>query len=451
MMTNKNIEQISNVAANRNVISEMLCRYLHDQNLNYTLIDGDGSSVFGNGNIGIVVPKNDFGFISKHISRFCQQANLILVQTLKYETTACLFVLSYYNKTGDRFIDIKVDFCSDFKVNSRLYLSSEELLYDPSYIIEKKSWQISNTSRFFYHFIKVVENLSISEEQFLQLAEWWGHIEVNPKEKLSRFFSDTNVSMIMSCFKKKDFKYLYNNVKNLQQDLHLMVHRNSADIIANRFRLIKNSVKPSGLVIGILGRDGCGKSTFVNEMAASLGTYFADTITFKKFPAIFYKGEIFKKKEEYHFSKPHYHEERGRFGSFLKLNLILLEFLLGYWIKIFPAKVKSKLVLYDRYFIDVLADPRRYRIKENKFFIKIYHRILPKPDLWIILDLPSEILLKRKQELTYEMAEKLRYEYLNLQSILPNSIVINNDEEINKTVNKASSFIFNYLHQKVAV
>jgi thymidylate kinase len=220
-------------------------------------------------------------------------------------------------------------------------------------------------------------------------------------------------------------------------------------LIGNKLKLLRGTLRPSGLVVGILGRDGCGKSTFVTEMASVLNPYFGGTYTFKKFPGLLYKGEIFKKKESYDFSKPHYYKERGRIASFAKLNILLIEFLFGYWMKIFPLKVKSQLVFCDRYFIDIFADPLRYRIKGNKFVIKLFHFILPQPDLWIILDLPSDILLKRKQELTYEMAEKLRYEYLNLQNLLPNCTVINNEEEIKKTVSNASTVIFKYMQQKI--
>jgi thymidylate kinase len=96
----------------------------------------------------------------------------------------------------------------------------------------------------------------------------------------------------------------------------------------------------------------------------------------------------------------------------------------------------------------VLADPLRYRIRGNSFFIKAFHYILPKPDLWIILDLPSDVLVQRKQELTYEMAEKLRYPYLNLQKFLQNTIVINNEQELFKSVNEASKFILNYMNKR---
>ncbi len=203
------------------------------------------------------------------------------------------------------------------------------------------------------------------------------------------------------------------------------------------------------MVVGILGRDGCGKSTFINEIVAGqLGRHFRKTATFKKMPAIFYKGAIFNKNEGYHFSKPHMYKERGRFASFLKLNLLLLDFLFGYWLKVFPLKLQAQLIFYDRYFVDVLADPLRYRIKGNELYIKFIHFILPKPDLWIILDLPTEVLLKRKQELNYEMAEKLRTKYLQLRSFLPNSIVINNEQEIENTVEQATLFIMDYLRKR---
>ena len=223
------------------------------------------------------------------------------------------------------------------------------------------------------------------------------------------------------------------------------------DIIQNKAIVLRGMLRPSGLVVGVLGRDGSGKSAFVGEMVNSIGAYFKSTSAFKKCPAIFYKGAIFNKNEGYHFSKPHLYSQRNTLQSFLKLNLLLIEFMLGYWLKIFPLKVKSHLVMYDRYFTDIMADPLRYRIKNNQFVIKLMHYILPKPDIWIILDLPSHILLQRKQELTFEMSERLRYSYLELQHFLPNCIVINNDEEMDKTVNKATIFIFNYMQQKIAV
>ena len=426
----------------------LLFNYLNKRNIIYALLPySNGSSQ--NGDINLVITRNDFKIISKYIQEFCQQTNLVIIQMHYYETTRCLLILSYCDAITERFGDIKIDVCCGFKAKGRFYMPSEELLSDPSYIIEKRIWEVNRISSFTYYLIKAIENLSITEIQFREFCSFWMRHEIGIKEKLSRFFSENSIEIIKTCFSKNDLSALNSNIPVLLPDLHLNTSIRVKDIVEDKLRRIKNLLKPSGLVVGILGRDGCGKSTFVSEISCTLGTNFQSTIAFKKFPDFFYKSKT--KKEVFETQKPHYYKKHDRISSFIKLNFLLAEFVLGYWFKIYPLKVKSHLVLFDRYFIDILADPLRYRIKLNRFFIKVFHYIIPQPDLWIIIDLPSDVLLKRKQELTFEMAEKLRYEYLNLHHFLPNSIVISNDQEINSTVAKASAFILNYMHKKTAL
>jgi thymidylate kinase len=433
----------------RNKISKMLFYYLNQKNVNYAFLE-PANDLCEIGNIKLAITQNQFKTVSTVVEDFCKQADLILVQTSRYETTSRLFVLAFYDAKSQKFIDIKIHFLSGYKIEGFCYLTSDELLNDPYYSIEKKYWRVNDVCSFIYYLIESMKASAISEAQFCLLNHYWTNAGPKISEKLKNYFDHEYIQIISSCFFKKDITHLNANLSSLYDNLCTRISRSFRDILAQKTKSLKNLFYPSGIVVGILGRDGCGKSTFVNEITESIATYFDGIITFKKFPSLLYKKEIFKKKEAFDFSKPHLYEERGRLASFLKLNLILIEFLFGYWLKIFPSKTKSRLVLYDRYFIDIMADPRRYRIKKNKFFIKLFHYVLPKPDLWIILDLPSEILLKRKQELSFEMAEKLRYEYLNLKHFLPNSIIINNKEEINKTVNMASSFIFNFMHKRVA-
>jgi thymidylate kinase len=343
-----------------------------------------------------------------------------------------------------------VIFYSNYKRDGRFYFSSKELLDNRFYKYEKNYWQLNYTYSFIYYLIKKIDKKIIHSEQFIELVTYWTNAKASIAQNLGKFFNKKSIAIICKSFDEKDFNYLNTNFYYINKDLHRNVPKSATDIVSRKLRLLKEALKPSGLVVGILGRDGCGKSTFVSEISAVLGSNFREINSFKKFPAFFYKKEIFKKKEVFEVSKPHHYKKRSRLSSFIKLNFLLAEFIFGYWFKIYPLKVKSHLILFDRYFIDILADPLRYRIKASRFSIKVFHYLMPKPDLWIIIDLPSDVLLKRKQELSYGMAEKLRYEYLNLHKFLPNSIVINNNEEINKTVLKASTFILNYMHQKIA-
>jgi len=399
----------------------------------------------------IIISIKDFKRISYYIKEFSKELNIIPIQKLRYDASACLFVLCYYNHRTKRLIDFKVNFQFNFKIKGRLYMSADELLSNRIYINEEGKWMLNYSYYFIYHIIMYIDKETFSQKEFLSLLNCWINYRYGIAEDLKKYFTEDSIKIISKSFDEKRIDYLSTNIAYLKGDLQLKVRKRVQDFIQNKVSQLKCMLKPAGLVVGILGRDGSGKSTFVSEVANALGTYFTSTTTFKKCPAIFYKKAIFNKNEGYDNSKPHLYSKRNSFQSFLKLTLLLTEFMLGYWIKVFPAKVKSHLILYDRYFIDILADPLRYRIKNNKLFIKIIHQILPKPDLWIILDLPSHVLLQRKQELTYDKAEQLRYEYLKLQKILSNCIVINNEEEIEKTVDKAKGFIFNYMQQKVAV
>lgn len=211
-----------------------------------------------------------------------------------------------------------------------------------------------------------------------------------------------------------------------------------------------DGIKPKGLVIGVLGRDGAGKSTFVREFGKAMQAYFPKVEKYHTFAGFVYRRGMFpKKNSNWNLSTPHNEKLRNSFTSFLKINLFFMEAVLGYWFKVFPLKKKSGLIIFDRSFIDVLADPVRYRINLNRRYVRALHYLIPKPDIWIILDLPSDTLIKRKKDLTYEMAEHLRYEYLQLQKFLSNSIVINNENELNDTIVQASNFVLDYLKKKM--
>lgn len=450
MIANARADYVVQTALSRDTISSLLFHYLNENNIGYAFVESDNDFQNAAEAINLVIAQKEFTTIAKHLQKFCKKINFILVQNIGYETTASLVVLSHYDKQSEQFINIKINVFSDYKKHGRFYLPSKELLHNRSYVSQKNYWKLNPAYSFICNFLNVIDRERINHEQFSQLLKEWKCANTSIAQLLKRFFKGNSIEVIKKSFNEKDEDYLNTHLADLYKDLQLNIPKRVRDIIPNKLFQIKNALKPSGLMIGILGRDGCGKSTFANEMANSLGPYFNGTNVFKKFPAVIYKGEIFKKKEEYHFSKPHYHTERDSITSFMKLTLMFIEFMLGYWIKLFPLKRKSHVILYDRYFADLLADPVRNRIKGNRFFIKAFHYILPKPDLWIILDLPSEILLKRKQELTYEMAENLRQKYLELQSFLPNCVVISNESELKKTMNTASAFVFNYMNQRIS-
>ena len=86
----------------------------------------------------------------------------------------------------------------------------------------------------------------------------------------------------------------------------------------------------------------------------------------------------------------------------LKLLYYFADYWLGWLLRVWPAKVRSSLVVFDRHFEDILIDPRRYRFARAGVFARLLGRFVPRPDLTVVLDAPPEVLLARKTELPPE-------------------------------------------------
>jgi thymidylate kinase len=75
---------------------------------------------------------------------------------------------------------------------------------------------------------------------------------------------------------------------------------------------------------------------------------------------------------------------------------------------LFHLRAKKEMVLSDRFYPDLLADPRRYRYGASSKLAELAFKLIPRPDRVIILHTDEETILKRKQEvLPEELARQL--------------------------------------------
>ena len=70
------------------------------------------------------------------------------------------------------------------------------------------------------------------------------------------------------------------------------------------------------------------------------------------------------------------------------------------------------MLICDRYYHDLLVDPVRYRYGGPAWIARFVGSLMPKPDLWILLDAPPEVLQARKREVTLEETTRQRSAYL---------------------------------------
>jgi len=109
-----------------------------------------------------------------------------------------------------------------------------------------------------------------------------------------------------------------------------------------------------------------------------------------------------------------------------KLGYLLAMNWLGYLAVVRPRVSRGMLVLFDRYFPDCVVDARRYRLPQScRRLTEAVARLVPQPDLWVVLDAPASTLQERKREVAPAESEEQRREYARLAAKLANAAVVN--------------------------
>jgi hypothetical protein len=99
---------------------------------------------------------------------------------------------------------------------------------------------------------------------------------------------------------------------------------------------------------------------------------------------------------------PHGSEAYPLWLSCVKAVYLWAQYSLGWALRVFPAKVASGLVLFDRYAEDLAVDPLRYRYGGPAWLALAVLAVTPKPDLSVVFIAPAEVLIRRKRELSLD-------------------------------------------------
>ena len=145
---------------------------------------------------------------------------------------------------------------------------------------------------------------------------------------------------------------------------------------------------------------------------------------------------------------PHGQPVRGSLASMLYLSGFFLDYCAGYLLVIRRLLATSNLVIFDRYFHDVLVDPRRYRYGGPRWFAEILSRLVPQPDLVILLDANAESILGRKAEVSREEIERQRKAYRALQFSHTKVAFLNTDGPVDESVSESAASVAEYMRRR---
>lgn len=169
---------------------------------------------------------------------------------------------------------------------------------------------------------------------------------------------------------------------------------------------ISNIIRYKGYSIGFTGPDGSGKTTVINMLCDILTKVYSNIGLHHFRPALFgnlgemaYNAKL-KKSVDQDYSKPHRGGKVGKLNSLLRLIYYSTDYLIGYFAQIRSLLQRRELVIFDRYFTDIICDSRRSRIYLPYKFLYWFGRLfIPSLDYNILLTADTETILQRKQEL----------------------------------------------------
>jgi thymidylate kinase len=209
-------------------------------------------------------------------------------------------------------------------------------------------------------------------------------------------------------------------------------------------RLSRRWLRPPGLSVVLCGPDGCGKSTAARALVEGL----SGTFSVQKGKHFHWKLPVFSAKrraERSPASNPHGVPPRNALSSLVYFSFHWLEFVLGSHLRLRPLTFKGGLVLIDRFYYDFFVDQRRYRLQVPDFFVRLGYRCLKQPDLVLLLDAPTEVLQRRKQEVPAAETERQRQAYRQVIQNLPNGVIIDAAQPVEKVADDMRKAILDFM------
>lgn len=253
-------------------------------------------------------------------------------------------------------------------------------------------------------------------EKYRATREKAEHSPIVEKKIKSLYGIDT----VKECDKISGKKLLLTAIKtNLQQHPGKFL----ANLVCFLWTFWGNYIRSNtGFSVGFTGPDGSGKTTVIDQILERLAPVFRTAHKYYHFrPALFGNlGEVahsagLKKEVDRDYSNPHRGGKTGTLSSFARLLYYSLDYIVGYFVKVKSVIRITRVVIFDRYYTDIICDSRRSRIYLNYKFLYWFGKLfIPSLNYNILLTARSETILARKRELDEEGIRRIneRIDYL---------------------------------------
>lgn len=385
-------------------VSEVF-QILEDNSIEYAVLRNfDGLPEYNSSrDIDILIKKQDFYVVCQQMVLLCQRENIYIVSYFKSERLRT-FVCGSFGK--DSIEIVQFDFFVHTSAYGHIILTAEEMLR--SRIKENGIYHVSDVYQLLDKYLYIKYIGAPFPDKYIPLKE-----------------SLRNSQELTTLLKSFDISSLVDLEKMSKNEFHKKVRNRGNDSLSNIVLFWKcyilNLISYKGYSIGFTGPDGAGKTTIVELLKLVLNTVYSKIVQYHFRPIVF--GNIsevahtigLKKEVDRNYNQPHRGNRTSIISSLLRLTYYSIDYIYGYIKKVRKELVKRQIVIFDRYYTDIICDSRRSRIYLPLKFLYWWGRcFIPSLDYNILLTAHTDTILGRKNELNREGIEAInaRIDYL---------------------------------------
>ena len=394
---------------------------------NFIIINGYKELNSKDSDIDILLRKSDFKRVEKLLKENFKNEKLVQIYHHDLYAKNCFL----WNKEKKELLNL--DIYGRLERRGVVFFNEDEIFETLRFY--KKIPILSSEKEFIYYLIKKLDKNDFNEKVFNYLKELYYESEEKSIKVIKKFLKNEAVNVIKA-FEENNSNLI--DRKKILREFDKNKKTNFFEKILNFFRIIKRIIRPTGISIAFLGPDGSGKSTIINELKKR-------QLPFRRIDYFHLKPLKRRNNDVQIVEEPHKYPPYSKIKSFVKLVYFVYQYNIG-WIKnILPLKIRSSLIIFDRYYDDILADKKRYRISLGDFWIKFFRKFIPKPDLYFVLVTEPEIVYNRKQEVSFE---ELKNQVKKYERLVDNKKYIKID--VNKKPEEIVDEIINILMEKMS-
>ncbi len=380
---------------------------------------------FNSHDIDILIQKSDFIRLKKELHSLLKSLGFSLLMVNENERFNTLVIAKRVNEDLQF---LYIDFFFNYSLYGINLLDASDVL--KRRVFNEKVYHVSLV----YEFLEKFLNTSLLDHTYPVKYDYILR-EVNEKHEreikaiLTKIFNDSTIG-IEECrtmsgkkllIKAFSHNFFNHTVKQIRMSINFI------------FFYIKGWVKPNGFSFSITGPDGSGKTTILTELENEFSSiyreiqlnHFRPTVI-PRIAELFHKSGL-KKEVDENYDQPHRGGKTSKSSSWVRLFYYIVDYIIGYYKIVNPTLFRRGVVIFDRYFTDIISDSKRSRIFLNYKTIFKLRKLVPKMDYNFIIFVNPELILQRKQELTRkqidEIYERLNYIYENDK----NYFRVNND------------------------